>query len=1063
MKNIKRKIAFLGLVPLALSACDLFGPTNTGNPDDPGTGGSQTETHTHSYDHANPVWTFDAATKKATLKLNCSGCEVPATITVDASVKSQTAATCTEAGSIVYEASATLDSEEFSKVFDAVSVSALGHSMEHHEAVAPTCTQTGTKEYWTCSHESGVLYKDANGTETFANADELVVAKIAHSLTHIPAVAATCTTDGHSEYWECSACEGIFGDAQGTQAKTLAELEISATGHDMTHHAANAATCTAAGNLEYWECSHEPGVFYKDANGEQQYANEAATVVAAKGHDMTHVEAKSASCTEAGNLEYWTCANELGVFYKDENGAEAYANEAATVVAKLPHNLVYHEAVASTCTAKGHAEYWECSECNHLFADSQGTQQTDMNDLTYITFGDHDFENVTPKAATCTESGIESDIVHCKVCDKYFYSFDTSGTMPLDYNRDVVIAATGHDMEHHAANAATCTAAGNLEYWTCSHESGVFYKDANGAEKYENEAATVVAKLAHNLTHHAAVAETCGAAGTIEYWHCENCDKNFSDDQGNTQINSIAGNAATGAHSYGTPSYEWAEDGSTCTATVECGVCGDVIEETADATSNVTADPTILEVGTETFSASFNDSHFTTQTKDIDIEKLDTVVSYVTLQGHNKAGTLTNGEGEAGVNSEMGYEKTNNYNFNTGEATKYPLVDIDLSKYEKVRFSILYTYDGYFWLKDSAGNTLKEFGKHSAWDEFEIILNNSNYFDLYMNGDVISQNIIASDGDLSDLKISCWGNINVSELRGTLKAAYVSNAVFVNDCALASHGTTTVATDYPIDYCVTERVAYASGGNNKISLPIYEAPNINQFDKLFFYIKPTEGSTGKYTSADKFQMKPVSDYYYMPNYWTRMDIINNGNDTFDLLDERGNIMLNDVTASGLLIEQHYSKFAVSALYGIYKEGQGAFTAAGAPFIDTTNMEASTADYVTPFEDNSKTAWKISPTDGQMEVINASVPTSFNEMLFYVKETKSGFYVDLYDGEAKLSSISIGKDNNWHEVRFVNTSSTTFALVIDGLFKKSLSYSEIGNLKLKLYGYRTFQLSTVYTR
>ena len=147
MKNIKRKIAFLGLVPLALSACDLFGPTNTGNPDDPGTGGSQTETHTHSYDHANPVWTFDAATKKATLKLNCSGCEVPTTITVNASVKSQTAATCTSAGSIVYQASASLDGENFSKVFDAVTVSALGHTAK------AAWEKDGTHHWHECSHE----------------------------------------------------------------------------------------------------------------------------------------------------------------------------------------------------------------------------------------------------------------------------------------------------------------------------------------------------------------------------------------------------------------------------------------------------------------------------------------------------------------------------------------------------------------------------------------------------------------------------------------------------------------------------------------------------------------------------------------------------------------------------------------------------------------------------------------------------------------------------------------------------------------------------------------------
>ena len=54
------------------------------------------------------------------------------------------------------------------------------HNMTHHVEVPATCTTNGTAEYYTCSYEPGVLYKDADGTQTFADASELVIEKLGH-------------------------------------------------------------------------------------------------------------------------------------------------------------------------------------------------------------------------------------------------------------------------------------------------------------------------------------------------------------------------------------------------------------------------------------------------------------------------------------------------------------------------------------------------------------------------------------------------------------------------------------------------------------------------------------------------------------------------------------------------------------------------------------------------------------------------------------------------------------------------------------------------------------------
>ncbi|MGN0614366.1 MAG: FN3 associated domain-containing protein, partial [Porcipelethomonas sp.] len=77
--------------------------------------------------------------------------------------------------------------------------------------------------------------------------------------------------------------------------------------HEMTEHPAKAATCTEAGNYAYWTCSHEEGVYYKNAEGTATFENLEATVIVALDHEMTEHSAKAATCTATGNYAYWTC------------------------------------------------------------------------------------------------------------------------------------------------------------------------------------------------------------------------------------------------------------------------------------------------------------------------------------------------------------------------------------------------------------------------------------------------------------------------------------------------------------------------------------------------------------------------------------------------------------------------------------------------------------------------------------------------------------------------------------------------------------------------------------
>ena len=74
---------------------------------------------------------------------------------------------------------------------------------------------------------------EVESTVTFTNTkpaqDGTLTVKHGDSPTHHKSVAATCTTDGNIEYWECNLCHKSFSDELLTQG--VSTLVVSATGH----------------------------------------------------------------------------------------------------------------------------------------------------------------------------------------------------------------------------------------------------------------------------------------------------------------------------------------------------------------------------------------------------------------------------------------------------------------------------------------------------------------------------------------------------------------------------------------------------------------------------------------------------------------------------------------------------------------------------------------------------------------------------------------------------------------------------------------------------------------
>ena len=101
-------------------------------------------------------------------------------------------------------------------------------------------------------------------------------------------------------------------------------------------------------------------------------------------------------------------------------------------------------------------------------------------------------------------------------------------------------------LTHYASVEPTCINEGNIEYWHC---------DVCGKD-FSNEAGTVVSgetkieKLEHKFTRVDWKNATCTEDGNRDYWHCESCGKNYDDPYDGNELESVV---------YPATGHEWSE------------------------------------------------------------------------------------------------------------------------------------------------------------------------------------------------------------------------------------------------------------------------------------------------------------------------------------------------------------------------------------------------------------------------------------------------------------------------------------------------------------------------
>ena len=289
---------------------------------------------------------------------------------------------------------------------------------------------------------------------------------------------------------------------------TICNYKIPANGHDLVHHEAKAATCTANGWEAYDTCKNCDYSTYQE--------------IPATGHNVTLVAKVDATCTTDGKEAHYICI--CGKLFGDAMASVEITDESTLVIPATGHHTpagaVIENEVAATCTEGGsYDEVVKCSGCGKILSTTHKTTEKLGH-----SFGD--WEEVT--SPNCTDKGSKKRT--CSVCA---------------YSETKDVNPNGHSWEsdYTIDKEATCKAAGSKSIH-CSKCDAV--KDSE-----------TIPAIGHDLVHHEAKAATAAEVGNIEYWYCDNCDKYFSDETGTKEIEKsdtieeklapsiIAGNNAT--------------------------------------------------------------------------------------------------------------------------------------------------------------------------------------------------------------------------------------------------------------------------------------------------------------------------------------------------------------------------------------------------------------------------------------------------------------------------------------------------------------------------------------
>ena len=355
--------------------------------------------------------------------------------------------------------------------------------------------------------------------------------------------------------------------------------------------------------------------------------NGGGAVISNAQHSARSIRFNSGSCmfrtynSGQSPVYLWKSLTSGKVYYATSPVVEAHEHECALA-----------EAKAATCTENGWIEHLYCGICGKCFSMEKWNElheliELPLSELVIPALGHSWGAWAESKAATCTEAGEESR--GCTRCD----AAETRDTEALGHDWGEVSYVWAEDLSEVTASRVCKRDESHVEEETAETTSAVTLAPTAEAEgettytaHFENEAfetqteTEVIPKLeptdpcaeGHSWNEGVTVrAASCLEDGEILYT-CTVCEA--------TQAAFLP---ALG-HDWGEPTYVWAEDCSSCTATRVCKRDeGHAEDETVEAAAEVTTPATVEAEGEITYTATFENEAFATQTKTEAIPKLD--------------------------------------------------------------------------------------------------------------------------------------------------------------------------------------------------------------------------------------------------------------------------------------------------------------------------------------------------------------------------------------------------------------------------------------------------------
>ncbi len=218
------------------------------------------------------------------------------------------------------------------------------HTIVKVEAVPATCLTPGSSEYYTCTTCGKFFSDEAAKDEQEIEKDSWITAPLGHSLEGHGAVAPTCTRTGHAPFWRCTRCQEVFADVDGQIPTTIENQTIRTQGHKLEVVERKDSTCTEQGYDKHYICK-ECGNIFKDGAAKTPLTQEQVLLPLASHTGGTAICGYQAICTvcnqpygpsglhPTNKVEYFYTMYTYGNPEKNTIIKESYCNECNTYFA----------------------------------------------------------------------------------------------------------------------------------------------------------------------------------------------------------------------------------------------------------------------------------------------------------------------------------------------------------------------------------------------------------------------------------------------------------------------------------------------------------------------------------------------------------------------------------------------------------------------------------------------------------------------------------------------------------------------------------------------------------